>query len=99
MHALRTIYERIQSGEEDKCELVRMENENFISFPTPRTFQKLIQQSTFPGLIHISNSVFAKWIDEEDQTRYINQVLRLSEEEKKSGKYGKIIVNAKLSDM
>ena len=101
--ALRTVYERIQTGEEDRCELVRMENENFISFPTPRTFNVLVKQSkhqsSFPGLIHISNSVFAKWIDEDIQTNYISDVLQLSEEEKQSGKYGKIVVQTKKSDM
>ena len=97
--ALRTIHERIQSGEESKCELVRMENENFVNFPTPRTFDKLIRQTSYPSLIHISNSVFAKRIDEEAQTKYIHKVLKLSEEEKKSGKYGKSIVRAKKSDM
>ena len=76
-----------------------MDNEQFIAFPTARTFKKLAQQSDFPSLIHISNSVFAKWIDEEEQTEYINRVLQLSEEEKQSGAYGKIVVNTYKSDM
>jgi len=97
--ALRTIHDRIQTGQEDKCELVRMDNEQFIAFPTARTFKKLAQQTDFPSLIHISNSVFAKWIDEEEQTEYINRVLQLSEEEKQSGAYGKIVVNTYKSDM
>ncbi|KAL7536430.1 hypothetical protein ACHAXR_007157 [Thalassiosira sp. AJA248-18] len=95
---LRTIHQRIQLGEESKCELVRMENENFISFPTPRTFDKIIR-SPRSTLIHISNSVFAKRIDEEAQTKYIHEVLDLSEEEKQLGNYGKAIVHAKKSDM
>jgi len=97
--ALRTVFNRIRSGEESKCELVRMDNENLITFPTPRTFNKLVRQSSYNSLIHISNSVFAKWIDEEMQTEYIHKVLQLSEEEKRSGKYGKAIVHAKKSDM
>jgi len=96
---LRTIYERTQSGVESQCELVKMKNENFISFPTPRTFEKVTHQITYPGLIHISNSVFAKWIDEEAQNKYIHEVLELSDEEKQSGKYGKAVVRAKKSDM
>ncbi|KAL9179327.1 hypothetical protein ACHAXT_008617 [Thalassiosira profunda] len=96
---LRNMYERIESGKESKCELVRMDNENFISFPTPRTFDKITRQSSYPGLIHISNSVFAKWIDADEQTKYIHKVLRLTEEEKQSGKYGKSVVHAKKSDM
>ena len=96
---LRNIYDRIQIGQESRCQLVRMENEHFIVFPTPRTWNKLIRQSSFPSLIHISNSVFAKWIDEEEQTKYIGEVLQLTEEEKQSGKYGKTIVHAKKSDM
>eukprot|EP00970_Alexandrium_tamarense_P009191 scaffold1813_cov185-Alexandrium_tamarense.AAC.6 len=35
--ALRKIYQRIQSGEETKCELVRMENENHLSLPMAKT--------------------------------------------------------------
>ena len=96
---LRNIYQRVQSGEEAKCELVRMDNDNFISFPIPRTFNKITRQSSFPSLIHISNSVFAKWIDEDAQTAYIYKVLQLSEEEKLSRKYGKAIINPKKSDM
>lgn len=96
---LRNIYQRVQSGEEAKCELVRMDNDNFISFPIPRTFNKITRQSSFPSLIHISNSVFAKWIDEDAQTAYIYKVLQLSEEEKLSRKYGKSIINPKKSDM
>mmetsp|Transcript_18988 Transcript_18988/g.40042 ORF Transcript_18988/g.40042 Transcript_18988/m.40042 type:complete len:817 (-) Transcript_18988:112-2562(-) len=96
---LRNIYERIQSGDESQCQMIRMANENYINFPTPRTFVKMTQQSVQPNLIHISNSVFAKWIGDEKQNEYIHDVLLLSEEEIKSGKYGKVIVNAKLSDM
>ncbi len=96
---LRNIYQRIQSGNEAECELVRMENENFISFPTPRTFKKLSRQTSYPSLIHISNSVFAKWIDEKQQTEYIHRVLQLSEEERQSGKYGKIVIQPKKTDM
>ncbi|KAL7438769.1 hypothetical protein ACHAXH_006250 [Discostella pseudostelligera] len=96
---LRNIYQRIQYGEEDKCELVRMENEQFISFPIPRTFKRMRRESSFPILIHISNSVFAKWIDEKQQTEYIHKVLQLSEEEKQSGKYGTIVIQPRKSDM
>ena len=96
---LRNIYQRIQSGEEDKCELVRMENEQFISFPIPRTFKRMRRKSVYPSLIHISNSVFAKWIDEKQQTDYIHKVLQLSEEEKQSGKYGTIVIQPRKSDM
>ena len=96
---LRNIHQRVQSGEEAKCELVRMDNDNFISFPIPRTFNKITRQSSFPSLIHISNSVFAKWIDEDEQTAYIHKVLQLSKEEKLSRKYGKAIINPKKSDM
>jgi len=97
--ALRTIHQRIESKEETKCELVRMKNEHYITFPTPRTFQKLIKQTWYPSLIHISNSVFAKWIDEELQNNYIHKVLQLSEVERLSGKYGTASVRAKISDM
>ncbi|KAL3788548.1 hypothetical protein ACHAW5_009394 [Stephanodiscus triporus] len=95
---LRNIYQLAQSGVETKCDLVRMDNDNFISFPTPRTFKKDSQQSRFPSLIHISNSKFAKWIDEDAQTAYIHKVLELSEEEKLSRKYGKAVINPKKSD-
>jgi len=97
--ALRNIYQRIESGDETRCKLVRMENENFISFPTPRTFKKITQQSSFPSLIHISNSVFAKWIDEEMQTKYIHKVLQLSDDEIQSQKYGTAVITPKKSDM
>ncbi|KAL3806718.1 hypothetical protein ACHAXA_006531 [Cyclostephanos tholiformis] len=96
---LRNIYQLVQSGKETTCELIKMDNDNFISFPIPRTFDKISRQSNFPNLIHISNSVFAKWIDEEAQTDYIHKVLQLSEEEKLSNKYGKVIINPKKSDM
>ena len=92
--ALATINKRIESGQETKCQLVRMENENYVSFPTARTFGK-VSQKDYPNLIHISNSVFAKRINEEAQNQYITEVLQLSEEEKRSGKYGKAIVHAK----
>lgn len=92
--ALRNIYQRIESAEETKCELIRMENENYISFPTPRIFDKLAS-SSYADLIHISNSVFAKRIDEEVQNPFIYDVLQLSEEEINSGRYGKSVVRAK----
>jgi hypothetical protein len=97
--ALRNIYQRIESGDETKCTLVRMDNENFISFPIPRTFKKITQQSSFHSLIHISNSVFAKWIDEEMQTKYIHKVLQLSNDEIQSQKYGTAVITPKKSDM
>lgn len=97
--ALRNIYQRIESGDETKCKLVRMENENFISFPIPRTFKKITQQTSFPSLIHISNSVFAKWIDEEMQTKYIHKVLQLSDDEIRSQKYGTAVIIPKKADM
>jgi hypothetical protein len=93
--ALRNIYQRIESGEETKCELVRMENENYISFPTPRNFVKLSSKETkHANLIHISNSVYAKRIEEEIQNAYIHEILMLSEEEAESGMYGKAVVRA-----
>ncbi|KAL7479565.1 hypothetical protein ACHAW6_005288 [Cyclotella cf. meneghiniana] len=93
--ALRNIYQRIESGEETKCELVRMENENYISFPTPRNFDKLSSKETkHANLIHISNSVYAKRIEEDVQNAYIHEILMLSEEEAESGMYGKAVVRA-----
>jgi hypothetical protein len=96
---LRNIYQLVQSGKETTCELIKMDNDNFISFPIPRTFKKISRQTSFPSLIHISNSVFAKWIDKEEQTAYIHKVLQLSEEEKLSDKYGMAIINPQKSDM
>jgi len=68
-----------------------MENENYIALPTPRTFDS-IDSLNYPTLIHISNSVFAKRIDEQKQSNLINDVLQLTKEEQESGKYGKAIV-------
>lgn len=97
--ALRTVYRRIESGEESRCQLVRMDNENHISFPTPRTFDKLARSTSddYPSLVHISNTVFAKWIDEKKQNKFIHELLELTDEEKP--KYGKSVVKAKKSDM
>ncbi|KAL3788678.1 hypothetical protein HJC23_001877 [Cyclotella cryptica] len=96
--ALRNIYQRIESGEETKCQLIRMENENYIAFPTPRNFDKLSSKETkHANLIHISNSVYAKRIEEDIQNTYIHEVLMLSEEEVESGMYGKAVVRAKES--
>ena len=92
--ALRNIYQRMESGNETKCELVRMENEDYISFPTPRNFAQLFG-AKHANLIHISNSLFAKKIDEEEQNTYIHEILQLSEEEVESGMYGKAVVRAK----
>jgi hypothetical protein len=94
--ALKNIYRRIESGEETQCQLIRMENEHYISFPTPRNFAELSASGAkHAHLIHISNSVFAKRIDEEEQNSYIHQILQLSDEEIESGMYGKAIVRAK----
>ncbi|KAL3800870.1 hypothetical protein ACHAWO_008820 [Cyclotella atomus] len=94
--ALRNIYIRMESGDEKKCQLVRMDNENYISFPTPRNFAKLSASGAqHANLIHISNSLFAKKIEEEEQNHYIHQILQLSEEEVASGIYGKAVVRAK----
>ncbi|KAL7473429.1 hypothetical protein ACHAXS_014105 [Conticribra weissflogii] len=90
--ALAKVYKRIESKEETQCELVRMENKNYIALPTPRTFDS-IDPLHYPTLIHISNSVFAKRIDEEKQSKLINDVLLLTMEEKQSGKYGKAVVH------
>ena len=96
--ALRNIYQNMESGHETKCQLIRMENENYISFPTPRNFAKLSASGAkHANLIHISNSLFAKKIEEEEQNVYISQVLQLSEEEIESGMYGKAVVRAKES--
>merc|ERR1712194_10532 len=101
--ALRTVYERTESGDESKCQLMRMNNENFVTFPTPRTWDTQIAnkmmnpKATYHNLIHISNSVFSKWIDEEKQNTFIHELLQLSEEEKP--KYGKVSVKAKETDM
>jgi len=89
--ALAKVYNRIEFEEETQCELVRMENENYIALPTPRTFDS-IDSLNYPTLIHISNSVFAKRIDEQKQSNLINDVLQLTKEEQESGKYGKAIV-------
>lgn len=94
--ALRNIYHRMESGNETKCQLVRMENEDYISFPTPRNFARLSASGAkHANLIHISNSLFAKKIEEEDQNTYIHKILQLSEEEVESGMYGKAVVRAK----
>lgn len=94
--ALRNIYQRIESGDETKCQLIRMDNENYISFPTPRNFASLsAANAKHAHLIHISNSVYAKRIDEEEQNAYIHEILQLTKEEKESGMYGKAVVRAK----
>jgi len=94
--ALRNIYQRIESGNETKCQLVRMENEDYISFPMPRNFAQLSASGAkHANLIHISNSLFAYMIDEEEQNTYIHEILQLSDEEIESGMYGKAVVRAK----
>ena len=90
--ALRTVQQHIESGEETKCRLIRMDNEDYISFPKPRNFDEIAQSSSYTTLIHLSNSKFAKWIDEEKQNEFLYKVLQLSEEEIQSGKYGKSII-------
>jgi hypothetical protein len=90
--ALRTVHQHIESGEETKCRLIRMDNEDFISFPKPRNFDEIAQSSSYTTLIHLSNSKFAKWIDEEKQNEFLYKVLQLSEEEIQSGRYGKSII-------
>ena len=73
-----------------------MENEDYISFPTPRNFAKLSASGAKHAiLVHISNSLFAKKIEEEEENVYIREILRLSEEKKESGMYGKAVVRAK----
>lgn len=90
--ALREIYQRIQSGEETKCELVRMENENHLSLPMAKTIYQ-INTANYPSLIHISSGVFAKQIDTEAQTLLVQDVLQLSPMERDSDKYGKIVIH------
>lgn len=90
--ALRTVYQQIEAGEETKCNLVRMENEDFLSFPKPSNFDQIAQSSSYTTLIHLSNSKFARWIDEEKQNTFLNRVLQLSGEEIQSGKYGKAVI-------
>ena len=101
--ALRIIYTNInKNGTEKECKLVRMDIGNYITFPTPRTFDKLVKQDVSvnsPTLIHISNSVFAKWIDTEAQNKYISKVLRLLEEERGRRKYNQVTVKAEQSDI
>lgn len=93
--ALRTVHQHIESGEETTCRLIRMDNEDYISFPMPRNFDEIAQSSSYTTLIHLSNSKFAKWIDEEKQNEFLYKVLQLSEEEIQSGKYGKSIIKLK----
>ena len=90
--ALRTIHEQIKAGFETKCRLIRMDNEDFLSFLKPKNFNKISQLSSYTTLIHLSNSKFAKWMDEEQQNTFLHAVLQLSEEEIQSGKYGKSII-------
>jgi nucleoside-diphosphate-sugar epimerase len=94
--ALRTVQEHIEAGKETKCKLIRMDNDDFLSFPIPRNFDRIAQSSSYTTLIHMSNSKFAKWIDEEKQNRFLSEVLQLSEEEILSGKYGKSVVSLSL---
>ena len=88
--ALRTVYQRIEAGEESQCRLIRMDNEHFVTFPTSRQWDADLYHDY--NLIHISNSVFAKRIDEEKQNELIHELLQLSEEEKP--KYGKVSIKA-----
>lgn len=90
--ALRNINELIKAGAETKCKLIRMDNEDFLSFPKPRNFDEISNSSSYATLIHLSNSKFAKWIDEEQQNKFLRAVLQLSEDELKSGKYGKSVI-------
>ena len=94
--ALRSVYHRIEAGQESKCQLIRMDNEDYIKFPKPSNFYKLSASGAdHANLIHISNSVFAKRIDEEEQNKYIHQILQLSEEEMQSGMYGKAVMGSR----
>lgn len=90
--ALRTLYNQIEAGNETTCMLKRIDNEGFLSFPRPRNFDIISQSTSYTTLIHLSNSKFAKWIDEEDQNTFLYTVLQLSEEERQSGKYGKSVI-------
>jgi len=90
--ALRTIHDQIKAGFETKCRLIRMDNEDFLSFLKPKNFNKISKLSSYTTLIHLSNSKFAKWMDEEQQNTFLHAVLQLSEEEIQSGKYGKSII-------
>ena len=90
--ALRTLYHQIEAGDETRCMLKRIDNEGYLSFLKPRNFDIISQSSSHTVLIHLSNSKFAKWIDEEDQNTFLYTVLQLSEEERQSGKYGKSVI-------
>ena len=90
--ALRTVNEQIKAGSETKCRLIRMDNEDFLSFPKPRNFDEISNSSAYATLIHLSNSKFAKFIDEQQQNEFLHAVLQLSEDEIESGKYGKSII-------
>eukprot|EP00956_Cyclotella_meneghiniana_P010439 scaffold14512_cov48-Cyclotella_meneghiniana.AAC.2 len=73
-----------------------MENGDYISFPKPRNFAQLSASGAkHTNLIHISNSLFANKIDEDEQNTYIHEILQLSDEEIESGMYGKAVVRAK----
>lgn len=94
--ALRTVYQHIESGKETKCRLIRLDREDFISFPMPEAFDEIVQSSSFTTLIHLNKLKVAKWIDEEKQSVFLNKVLQLSDEEIESGKYGQSITKFNL---
>ena len=94
--ALRTVYQHIESGKETKCRLIRLDREDFISFPMPEAFDEIVQSSSFTTLIHLNKLKVAKWIDEEKQSVFLNNVLQLSDEEIEAGKYGQSITKFNL---
>ncbi len=97
--ALAAVAEREKIGEKNRCNVITMKMENYISYPSNvLNLQEMMNESKYTPLIHIMNSYKASTINADATKNFVSDVLRLTPEEKEHTKYGKSIVHPSWND-
>ena len=93
--SLNAIARKSRLGKEVECQLVSMELENFVSYPSSDTaLNKMVTDSSYTNLIHILNSWKANRIGANTTEHFVINVLQLSEEEQAEHKLGKAVISS-----
>jgi len=91
---LGTVSDRLKEQHNSECELIPMELETYVSYPSnDKDLSEMIKKSSFTNLIHILNSRKVRNTGSEITDAFVASVLKLSAEERQAMKaFGESVV-------
>ncbi|KAL7462527.1 hypothetical protein ACHAXS_002909 [Conticribra weissflogii] len=91
--SLNELVTKAESGETSGCQIVAMQHHDFLDYTeNEKRMIKMMDSGDYPVLVHLYNSCKAEKFSEEKTEVFVNNILMLTEKEKKEHKFGKAVI-------